>query len=82
MAKVTVNEERCKGCGLCIMACPKNIIYLKKNKLNLSGHHPVDVDDMKKCIGCAHCAIICPDQAIEIERQVKSNVRKSSDERK
>ena len=68
MAKVTFNEERCKGCGLCVTACPKNIISLAQDKINAKGYHPAEVVEMEKCIGCASCAIICPDTVISVER--------------
>lgn len=68
MAKVTFNEEHCKGCGLCTTACPKQIIVLAKEKINQKGYHPAEVIDMSKCIGCASCAIMCPDTVITVER--------------
>ena len=34
MAKVSFDVERCKGCGLCEIACPKQIIALSKEKIN------------------------------------------------
>ena len=42
MAKVTFNEERCKGCGLCITACPKQIIHFS-DKINGKGFKPATV---------------------------------------
>lgn len=68
MAKVTINENTCKGCELCTMACPKHIISLAKDKLNLKGYHPACVTNPDECIGCAACAIMCPDCAITVER--------------
>ena len=68
MAKVTFNEERCKGCGLCVTACPKQIISLAQEKINAKGYHPAEVEEMEKCIGCASCAIMCPDTVITVER--------------
>ena len=68
MAKVTFNEERCKGCGLCVTACPKQIISLAKDRINQKGYHPAVVVEMDKCIGCASCAIMCPDTVITVER--------------
>lgn len=68
MAKVTFNEERCKGCKLCVSVCPKNIVLIDEEKLNLKGFHPAGVNEMEKCIGCAFCAIICPDCVIEVEK--------------
>lgn len=68
MAKVVINEDRCKGCELCISQCPKQIISLAKDKLNKKGFHPAQVIEQEKCIGCAFCATTCPDVAIEVYR--------------
>ncbi len=68
MAKVTINENVCKGCGLCAEACPKKIIELTSERLNSKGYYPAQVIDMEKCIGCAMCATMCPDSAITVER--------------
>ena len=68
MAKVTFNEERCKGCKLCVSVCPKKIVVMKSEKINLKGFHPAGVTEMEKCIGCAFCATICPDCVIEVEK--------------
>ena len=38
MAKVTFNADLCKGCGLCVDACPKKIIAIAKDKINAKGH--------------------------------------------
>lgn len=68
MARVTFNEDICKGCGLCETVCPKKIVALSKDKLNAKGFHPAGVTDQEACIGCAFCATICPDVVITVER--------------
>ena len=68
MVKVIINEVLCKGCGLCVKACPKQILALSKAKLNVKGYHPSEVVDQDACIGCASCARTCPDVAIRIEK--------------
>ncbi|MFI3206957.1 MAG: 4Fe-4S binding protein [Clostridia bacterium] len=68
MAKITIDENVCKGCGLCVSVCPKKILELSKDKLNAKAYHPAEVVDMSKCIACAFCATICPDCAIRIEK--------------
>ena len=68
MAKVTFDEERCKGCGLCVPVCPRQIVVIQTTKLNSKGLHPAWVEKQDQCIGCAFCAIMCPDQVIEVER--------------
>ncbi|MBQ1955335.1 MAG: 4Fe-4S binding protein [Clostridia bacterium] len=68
MPKVTINEERCRGCELCTTACPKNIIALSKTKLNAAGYHPAEITDQSICIACAMCARMCPHVAITVEK--------------
>ena len=65
---VTINENLCKGCGLCARACPKKIIELSKEMINAKGYHPAEVAVPEQCIGCASCARTCPDVAIRIEK--------------
>lgn len=68
MAKVTFNEDRCKGCKLCTVVCPKKIVIIDTEKLNMKGFHPAGVTEMEKCIGCGFCATICPDCVIVVEK--------------
>ena len=68
MAKIIVDEKVCKGCSMCIHACPKNIIALSKDRLNAKGYHPAELIDEAACVGCAACATMCPDTAITVER--------------
>ena len=68
MAKLTFRTDRCKGCGLCVSACPKGLIAIAKDKINQKGHHPAELTEPEKCVGCASCAIMCPDCIIEVER--------------
>lgn len=68
MPRVRVDENRCKGCGLCVSVCPKKIVRLSEKRLNEKGFNPAEVEEQDKCIGCAFCATICPDVAISIEK--------------
>lgn len=68
MNKITFNTERCKGCGLCIEACPKKILEIAKDVLNAKGYHPARMTDQEKCIACAMCAMMCPDCVIKVEK--------------
>ena len=69
MVKVMINELLCKGCGLCVRACPKGVLALSKTKLNAKGYHPAEPVNPEACIGCQSCARTCPDVAIRIERE-------------
>ncbi len=68
MAKLTFKTDLCKGCGLCVEACPKKILTLSKDKINQKGHSPVEIINQDECIGCAFCATMCPDCIITVER--------------
>ena len=68
MARIIVDEKVCKGCSMCINACPTKIIALAKDRLNAKGYHPAQLIDEAACVGCAACATMCPDTAITVER--------------
>ena len=68
MPKVTFDTDRCKGCGLCVRACPKGILALDKERINKKGHNPAHITDQGKCIACAFCATMCPDCVISVEK--------------
>lgn len=70
MNKITFNVERCKGCGLCIEACPKKILTLNTSAINSKGYHPAMITDQEKCIACAMCATMCPDCVIKVEKDI------------
>jgi len=71
MKSITFDEEKCKGCELCVSVCPKKIIALDESKINRKGFNPAGVKDKDSCTSCAQCALICPDIAIYIERNDK-----------
>lgn len=70
--------EICKGCELCIEACPQESLALS-SKINLQGYRFAElVKD--NCTGCENCAIVCPDAAITVYRQPKSAIKKAKKE--
>ena len=68
MAKITFNTDICKGCGLCVLVCPKHLLVIAKDKINKKGHSPAEITDEEACVGCASCAIMCPDSVIKVEK--------------
>src|SRR5687768_13868655 len=66
MGKIAIEAVRCKGCGRCITACPKDLIGFS-NELNDRGYRYVTFTGRQDdCSGCTICAVVCPDQGIEV----------------
>ena len=66
---IVVNTDRCKGCSLCVVACPKEVIALSKKAVNVHGYQYAEAVNPDACIGCASCGIVCPDGCITIYRK-------------
>ena len=62
--RVKIDTECCKGCGLCIIVCPKNGLAISKIS-NKKGFFPAELTSFE-CSGCVSCALICPEAAIEV----------------
>ena len=72
MAKVkgaiVVDIEKCKGCEVCVPACPTNVIQLAE-EVNGKGYHYAYMANPDACTVCANCAIVCPDGVITVYRK-------------
>ncbi|MGN1236601.1 MAG: ferredoxin family protein [Bacteroidaceae bacterium] len=66
---VLVDKERCKGCSLCVVACPLNLLRLAAKKVNHKGYPYAEQYDWEKCTGCTSCAVVCPDGCISVYRK-------------
>ena len=62
---VNIDKELCKGCELCIEACPKSVLAMSR-EINSKGYFYAEAVHPENCIGCALCATCCPDVAIEV----------------
>ena len=68
--RVVIDVERCKGCELCIDACPPEVLHFADN-FNSKGYRPVMLlEHENKCTGCALCAVACPDGCITVYREL------------
>ena len=67
--RIVVNELFCKGCELCVDACPQDVIGLAADRLNAKGYHPAEMIEAG-CTGCGICTIVCPEAAITVFREV------------
>ena len=65
--EIVVDTERCKGCEVCIPACPEKVIAMAKQVNRKGYHYAMPVSDA--CTGCANCAVVCPDGAITVYRK-------------
>jgi len=63
--KIIIDRELCKGCLLCLRACPTNVLAAD-TELNSSGSYPSKAVQEDKCIACGNCYEVCPDICIEI----------------
>lgn len=64
---VVVDEEVCKGCDLCVEACPQDVLALHAN-VNSRGYHYSYMANAEACNGCTNCAVVCPDTCITVYR--------------
>jgi len=65
MPKWVINEDLCKGCGICIARCPQKVLGVSDH-LSAKGYHPTKMLNEEKCTSCALCGRSCPDVAIEV----------------
>jgi 2-oxoglutarate ferredoxin oxidoreductase subunit delta len=71
---ISIDENRCKGCGLCVPVCPKGIIRISTH-FTPRGYRsaqlvdPILIDPHHDCTGCLLCATICPEAAITVYRE-------------
>jgi len=60
MAKITVDMEKCSGCGECISVCPGSVFeFNDEGKSN-----PVRPEDCQECCSCVE---VCPESAIKVD---------------
>ena len=65
---IFIDPNRCKGCELCVHACPQEVLGLDFERLTPKGYHPVLLK-AEGCTGCAICAVVCPEAALTVYRE-------------
>lgn len=68
--RIHIDEAACKGCTLCVTACPPAIITMAGTVLNARGYHPAQLLNAQHCTGCGLCAVMCPEACITVYRSV------------
>ena len=69
---VVIDSGRCKGCNLCVVACPTKVLTLGK-EVNAKGYNYAQPTQMEACIGCANCGYVCPDGCITVYKVKMEN---------
>ncbi len=65
---IVVDIEHCKGCSLCVVACPTHVIDLNPD-VNGKGYPYAYMKNPDACIGCASCGLVCPDSVISVYKK-------------
>lgn len=65
---IVVDIEGCKGCEVCVDACPTQVIGMHE-QVNGKGYHYAYMANADACTGCTNCAIVCPDGVITVYRK-------------
>jgi 2-oxoglutarate ferredoxin oxidoreductase subunit delta len=64
---IEIDIEKCKGCELCIEACPSKVLKLG-DKINIKGYrYAILFKD--GCNACLSCALVCPESIIKVYRK-------------
>jgi 2-oxoglutarate ferredoxin oxidoreductase subunit delta len=66
---IIIDIEKCKGCEICMDACPEDVIAMSREVNNKGYLYAVKIND--SCTGCTNCALVCPDAVITVYREVK-----------
>jgi 2-oxoglutarate/2-oxoacid ferredoxin oxidoreductase subunit beta len=74
MTTVLVEKDRCKGCGLCLHACPSHVLAMS-HEINARGYFYPLVEHPDDCSGCRACVLVCPDLAMQVEHKGKATAR-------
>lgn len=71
---ISIDIEECKGCELCVVACPQDALALTKDINKQGYHYALLIEDV--CTGCTNCALVCPEAIITVYREDKKSGKK------
>ena len=72
---LTIASERCKGCELCIPACPPRVLSMS-TAVNENGFRYPELHP--GCTGCGACLLVCPDFVFEVYQYEAESARKAA----
>lgn len=76
MGTITINAERCKGCGVCVCVCKRELIEVGEEMNSIGYRAAVMTDNDGQCKACRLCAEVCPDACIEVYKEEKEDEEK------
>jgi 2-oxoglutarate ferredoxin oxidoreductase subunit delta len=68
MIRVSIDEDMCKGCQLCVFECGHGAIKMSSKK-NKRGYLCAAAAEPGACVGCLKCAVVCPECSIIIVKE-------------
>lgn len=67
-----IDQGRCKGCELCVRACPHDVLAIDPAVVNPLGYHPIRLTDPDGCTSCVLCVRVCPDAVFTVYARPKA----------
>ena len=58
---VSVDQDKCVGCGECVDVCPSQVYEMKDGKS--------DPANYEECLGCESCVEVCSQEAITVTEE-------------
>lgn len=75
VGEIVIDIEKCKGCELCVDACPEEALAMS-DTINAKGYqYAVQINN--NCTGCMDCALVCPEAIITVYRGKPGELKKS-----
>ena len=73
-AAIVIRKDLCKGCGICVAFCPKNVLELGEDEKAAALR-------IEECTACGLCEMRCPDLAIELRAEGEKSAEQEPEQR-
>lgn len=62
VASLSLQPERCTGCGACVDVCPHGVLRMKGKR--------IEIADLDRCMECGACVNNCAFDALSVDKGV------------